>query len=421
LFSTRNGEQEKVMTESLVEMLQRGESRARGYNDYNRYAPPPGGVGHFRGADRQIDFSQVTVGEIRDNQRLSWNHPDKLHAVGRYQIIGPTLQNAMDEMGLQRTDRLTPELQDRILVENLMVSKRPNIHGYITGKEGVSLREAQVAMGNEWASVGHPDYSGRSRYAGNHATITLEQSAAVLTHARDQYRAAVADGKTPEEAWRTAAGLGQQPVRAHAQPQQSEPQNDTTQPRASEQRSPVLLKLGSEGLEVRSLQTALRGLGYTGTSGAPLGVDGDFGSNTDNAVRDFQRAHGLEPVDGKVGPDTRTALAQAAHWPLVSESTHPNHGLYAAIGAQLPSGTDPKVIASVALQAMENGITAEQKLERMAVSGTDAYLVGVIPGDRVKVDLTAPTPDLQTISDHMREQTQQQVQQQRSQSQAMSI
>ena len=70
---------------------------------------------------------------------------------------------------------------------------------------------------------------------------------------------------------------------------------------------------------------------------------------------------------------------------------------------------------------MENGITSEQKLERMAVSGTDAYLMGVIPGDRVKVDLVAPTPGLQTISDHLREQTQQQVQQQRSQSQAMSI
>lgn len=144
------------MTESLVEMLQRGESRARGYNDYNRYAPPEGGLGHFRGADRQIDFSQVTLGEIRDNQRLNWNHPDKLHAVGRYQIIGPTLQNAMSEMGLQRTDRFTPELQDRMLVENLMVVKRPDIHGYITGQQGVSLREAQVAMGNEWASVAHP-------------------------------------------------------------------------------------------------------------------------------------------------------------------------------------------------------------------------------------------------------------------------
>jgi len=182
-----------------------------------------------------------------------------------------------------------------------------------------------------------------------------------------------------------------------------------------------VLKLDSEGPEVRRLQTMLRDLGYTGISGKPLVADGDFGSNTDKAVRDFQRSHGLEPVDGKVGDDTRAALAQAAQRPLVSEATHPNHGLYTAIGAQLPSGSDPKVVANVALQAMENGITSGQKLERMVVSGTDAYLMGAIPGDRTKVDLTAPTPDLQAMSDHITRQTLQQVQQQRSQTQALSI
>jgi hypothetical protein len=95
--------------------------------------------------------------------------------------------------------------------------------------------------------------------------------------------------------------------------------------------------------------------------------------------------------------------------------------LYTAIGAQLPSGTDPKVIANVTLQAMENGITSEQKLERMVVSGTDAYLMGTVPGDRAKVALTAPTPDLQAMSDHMAQHTQQVQQQQRSQTQVLSI
>lgn len=187
------------------------------------------------------------------------------------------------------------------------------------------------------------------------------------------------------------------------------------------ERESATLKLGARGAEVWGLQTALAKLGYTGIDGQPLKADRDFGSNTDHAVRAFQKAHGLEPVDGKVGDDARAALARAAQRPLVSETTHPNHGLYTAIGAQLPSGSDPKVIANVTLQAMENGITSEQKLARMAVSATDAYLIGGIPGDRAKVDLTAPTPDLQAMSDHMREQTQQQVQQQRSQSQAMSI
>jgi predicted chitinase len=202
---------------------------------------------------------------------------------------------------------------------------------------------------------------------------------------------------------------------------QSETGTKAHTPAAATPVAPAVLKLHAQGAEVWGLQNTLHGLGYTGADGQPLKADRDFGHNTDHAVRAFQRAHGLEPVDGKVGSDTRTALAQAAQHPLVSETTHPNHGLYAAIGAQLPAGTRPEVIANVTLQAMENGITSEQKLTRMAVSGSDAYLMGTIPGDRAKVDLTAPMPDLQAISDHMREQTQQQAQQQRNQSQAISI
>ncbi|WP_338255035.1 peptidoglycan-binding domain-containing protein [Dictyobacter halimunensis] len=39
----------------------------------------------------------------------------------------------------------------------------------------------------------------------------------------------------------------------------------------------------------------------------PLIVDGDFGSLTQSAVKDYQQAHGLE-VDGQVGPHTWHSL-----------------------------------------------------------------------------------------------------------------
>ena len=63
-----------------------------------------------------------------------------------------------------------------------------------------------------------------------------------------------------------------------------------------------VLKLGSSGTEVTSLQQRLKELGFD-----PNGVDGNFGGGTQAAVIAFQRANKLEP-DGKVGPGTAAAL-----------------------------------------------------------------------------------------------------------------
>ena len=68
---------------------------------------------------------------------------------------------------------------------------------------------------------------------------------------------------------------------------------------------------------------------------------GTFGDNTKHAIQSFQRAHHLH-VDGIVGKDTRAALKDAQHAPLLSEATNPRHHLYAQIlhGMHtLPQGT----------------------------------------------------------------------------------
>lgn len=61
-----------------------------------------------------------------------------------------------------------------------------------------------------------------------------------------------------------------------------------------------VLKKGSKGTDVKSLQILLIGYGYSCGS---AGADGDFGSGTDKAVRAYQKAKGLT-VDGCVGSNT---------------------------------------------------------------------------------------------------------------------
>jgi hypothetical protein len=63
-----------------------------------------------------------------------------------------------------------------------------------------------------------------------------------------------------------------------------------------------ILKKGSRGNAVRELQRKLTSLGYD-----TKGVDGIFGANTEQAVRQFQKDHRLT-ADGIVGPATKKAL-----------------------------------------------------------------------------------------------------------------
>ena len=42
-----------------------------------------------------------------------------LHAVGRYQFIGDTLQNEVNRMGLDPNTKFTPEVQDQIFLSHI--------------------------------------------------------------------------------------------------------------------------------------------------------------------------------------------------------------------------------------------------------------------------------------------------------------
>lgn len=64
---------------------------------------------------------------------------------------------------------------------------------------------------------------------------------------------------------------------------------------------------GDNNEDVGTLQICLRGRDYKGADGQPIKIDKDFGDNTEFALLQFQRDHGLKP-DGWCGPLT---------WPVV--------------------------------------------------------------------------------------------------------
>lgn len=81
--------------------------------------------------------------------------------------------------------------------------------------------------------------------------------------------------------------------------------------------APPVLKNGSEGDDVRRLQTRLRELGYYTAE-----VDGQFGAGTKSAVMLFQRQHGLDD-DGVAGPDTMSMLYSSQAQPMATPTPRP--------------------------------------------------------------------------------------------------
>ena len=60
---------------------------------------------------------------------------------------------------------------------------------------------------------------------------------------------------------------------------------------------------GTKSASARLLQILLKGLGYYGSNGKVLSIDGDAGANTVYAIRSYQRSNGLVE-DGVCGPNT---------------------------------------------------------------------------------------------------------------------
>lgn len=111
---------------------------------------------------------------------------------------------------------------------------------------------------------------------------------------------------------------------------------------------------GSRGQEVSQIQQALAALQPQLYSGP---IDGNFGGGTDSAVRAFQSSKQLT-VDGKVGPETWSALFNGAQVPVPEMTTKPlDHQCLALTGAIETSHPPPDCFAGLSGDFDDQGIS----------------------------------------------------------------
>lgn len=131
------------------------------------------------------------------------------------------------------------------------------------------------------------------------------------------------------------------------------------------------LKMGERGAAVATLQQRLADLGYRAPSGKPLRIDGDFGTDTRDALKQFQREHGLQGL-GVAGTKTEIALDRAER-ALMSHPSHPHHALYTQVlekvhAEERARGIEPghhsqRIAAALAVECLREGITRVDRVE----------------------------------------------------------
>ncbi|KPU45440.1 gamma-DL-glutamyl hydrolase precursor [Oxobacter pfennigii] len=141
----------------------------------------------------------------------------------------------------------------------------------------------------------------------------------------------------------------------------------------------TLLKVGSRGSAVSSLQTKLNTIGYN--SGV---ADGIFGNNTKAAVMEFQRNAGLV-VDGIVGPATTSALNYAYQRKIKTDGiisySKTLIGVPYVWGGTTPSGFDCSGYTKYVFA--KYGITLPRVSSDQYKQGTSIAYNNLRPGDLV--------------------------------------
>lgn len=157
-----------IYADTLLNTIAQAESNG----NYNAY------FGNSR--NDQIQFTEMTVAEVLDWQAQFVAAGNASSAVGRYQFINTTLSGLVDELGVDRGEKFTPELQDT-LAEGLLV--RRGVYEYLDGKLGRD--DFAYSLSKEWAGL--PKTIGENPETSYYAGDGLNEARATV----DQLRAAI--------------------------------------------------------------------------------------------------------------------------------------------------------------------------------------------------------------------------------------
>lgn len=154
LPESRSETEKLIAFEPLFSFIEKGEG---GYEASNRGTLNNSIVGSTNSTERDgKSLTEMTIAEIREKQAITdANNPERLFAVGRFQVIPSTLEMAIEALDLSDDTVFSENTQNKIGMY-LVSEKRRNVGRYLRGEGDVSRDTAMLELAKEFASMPVP-------------------------------------------------------------------------------------------------------------------------------------------------------------------------------------------------------------------------------------------------------------------------
>lgn len=189
---------------SFAHVVNQGESKNRGYEDWNNCPSTRRCLSNA--ANR--DITSMTVGELLDAMAKRGTRGG-IFSAGIWQVTPEPLKEAVRAGVVARHEQFTPEVQNRIFVGYLAKGKRPSIYRAV--RDGSGYEQAAHDAASEWAALKSP-ILGRGvhdKRGVNKATIDSRVVIASLKKAHQDYKKSIDAGLNSDDAYAVALGVKQ--------------------------------------------------------------------------------------------------------------------------------------------------------------------------------------------------------------------